>query len=84
MSEFQVLLDEIERLEGELEEAEQKIERLDDLLAGHKGDAYWQSVYDRILDAWHAFAHAELGTTQPSPMDLQGRPELAALYEAIR
>jgi hypothetical protein len=66
MSEFQALLDEVERLEAE------------------RGDEYWQSVYDRILDAWNAFALAELGTTQPSPMDLQNRPELAALYEAIR
>jgi hypothetical protein len=62
MSEFQALLDEIERLEAV------------------RGDDYWQSVYDRILDAWQKFALAELGT----PMDLQNRPELAELYEAIR
>lgn len=54
-------------------------------LEAERADAdYWQSVYDRILDAWHKFALAELGTTQPSPMDLQNRPELAELYEAIR
>lgn len=66
MSEFQALIDEIERLEAE------------------RGDVYWQSVYDRILDAWHAFALAELGTSDPSPLDLQGRPELTALWEAIK
>jgi hypothetical protein len=78
MSEFQALLDEIERLEEENE-------RLTHFLPAHEPDAdYWQSVYDRILDAWHKFALAELGTTQPSPVDLQNRPELAALYEAIK
>lgn len=78
MSEFQALIDEIERLEAENE-------RLTHFLPGHEPDAdYWQSVYDRILDAWHAFALAELGTSDPSPMDLQGKPELTALWEAIR
>lgn len=46
--------------------------------------AYWESVYDSIRSAWDAWAFAELGTATPSELDLQGRPELAALYETIR
>jgi hypothetical protein len=45
---------------------------------------YWEGVYDRARDAWDAFALAELGTSTPSPVDLRGRPELAALWEALR
>lgn len=45
---------------------------------------YWQGVYDRIRAAWDAWAFAELGTASPSPADLAGRPELAALWEAVR
>lgn len=47
-------------------------------------DPYWVGVYDRIFDAWGAFALAELGTRTPSHADLVGRPELAALWEAVR
>lgn len=49
-----------------------------------KADGYWCEVYDAIFAAWEAFALAELGTRTPSHADLEGRPELAALYEAIR
>jgi hypothetical protein len=84
MSEFQALLDEIERLEKESAAQGAEIDRLDEALNQGEDAEYWQSVYDRLLDAWHKFALAELGTTQPSPVDLQNRPELAELYEAIR
>jgi len=46
-------------------------------------DDYWSNVYDRIFDAWAAFALAELGTRTPSAHDLAGRPELLALYDSI-
>lgn len=45
---------------------------------------YWERVYDRIRAAWDAWALTELGTASPSPIDLEGRPELAALWEAVR
>ena len=45
---------------------------------------YWEGVYDRAREAWDAFALAELGTCTPSPVDLRGRPELAALWEALK
>lgn len=47
-------------------------------------DPYWERVYNDIRAAWDAWAFAELGTARPSPVDLEGRPELAALYEAVR
>lgn len=47
-------------------------------------DPYWEGVYDRALIAWEAFALAELGTRTPTALDLKGRPELAALYEALK
>lgn len=45
---------------------------------------YWQGVYDNIRAAWDKWALAELGTASPSHLDLEGRPELADLWEAIR
>lgn len=45
---------------------------------------YWQGVYDNIRAAWDKWALTELGTTSPSPLDLEGRPELAELWEAVR
>ena len=47
-------------------------------------DPYWQSVYEQIRAAWDAWAFAELGTASPSHADLEGRPELAQLWEAVR
>lgn len=64
-------MEEIARLRTALTEAEGK-------------DCYYESVYDRIWEAWNAYALAELGTSQPSALDLAKRPELAALHEAIR
>lgn len=55
-----------------------------DSLQAERAPGYYEGVYDRIFDAWEAFALAELGTARPSPVDLAGRPELAALWEAIR
>lgn len=48
------------------------------------GDPYWSGVYDRVRSAWDAWAFAELGTASPTPLDLEGRPELAALWESVR
>ncbi len=45
---------------------------------------YWERVYDRIRAAWDRWALAELGTASPSVTDLEGRPELAALWESVR
>lgn len=47
-------------------------------------EGYYAGVYDRIRSAWDAWAFAELGTASPTPLDLEGRPELAELYETIR
>lgn len=47
-------------------------------------DPYWTGVYGRIRAAWDAWAFAELGTARPSHADLEGRPELAQLWETIR
>ena len=60
-----------------------QMEQIDALQAERAPD-YYQCVYDRIFDAWGAFALAELGTRTPSHADLVGRPELAALWEAVR
>ncbi len=49
-----------------------------------RDDGYWEGVYDRIRAAWDAWAFAELGTSSPSVTDLEGRPELAALWESVR
>lgn len=46
--------------------------------------AYWEGVYDRIRAAWGRWALTELGTASPSPVDLEGRPELEALWESVR
>lgn len=53
-------------------------------LRARLAEDYWSNVYDRIRAAWDAWAFAELGTASPSPLDLVGRPELAALYESVR
>jgi hypothetical protein len=64
-----------------------QIEELQDRVASLEADEpdpYWQGVYDNIRAAWDKWALAELGTASPSPLDLQGRPELASLWEAVR
>ncbi len=47
-------------------------------------EQYWEGVYDSIRAAWDAWAFAELGTASPSHADLEGRPELAALWDAVK
>jgi hypothetical protein len=63
----------IEQLLGELED-----------LSGREDSEYWETVYNNIRAAWDKWALAELGTASPSPLDLQGRPELSELWETIR
>lgn len=58
-------------------------ETIDQLRAQMAPD-YWQGVYDRIRAAWDAWALAELGTSTPSHLDLEGRRELDALWQAIK
>lgn len=59
-------------------ELREEIDRLD------RDPDYWEGVYDRIRAAWDRWALAELGTASPSHADLEGRPELAALWESVR
>lgn len=47
-------------------------------------EQYYERVYSDIRAAWDAWALAELGTSTPSQLDLAGRPELAALWGAVR
>lgn len=47
-------------------------------------DPYWSGVYDRIRAAWDRWALTELGTASPSQLDLAGRRELDALWQAIK
>ena len=70
---------EIEELRADLAMADADVEA-----AEKRADMYWQGVYDNIRAAWDKWALAELGTASPSPLDLQGRPELAELWEAVR
>lgn len=69
----------IEELRAELTQADADVEA-----AEKRDDMYWTGVYDNIRAAWDKWALAELGTASPSPLDLEGRPELAALWEAVR
>ena len=56
-----------------------------ELTAAERDGPYdWEAVYDRIRSAWDAWALAELGTASPTPLDLEGRPELDALWQAIK
>jgi len=75
-------MDELEQI---IADQMEEIARLRTALTKAEGkDSYYESVYDFIWGAWNDFALAELGTSQPSALDLAKRPELAALYEAIR
>lgn len=53
-------------------------------LRAQLAEDYWSNVYDRIRAAWDAWALAELGTASPSVTDLEGRPELAQLWESVK
>lgn len=74
----------IEHQASELARLARENARLRDDVATPSHDPYWEGVYDRALIAWDAFALAELGTRTPTALDLKGRPELAALYEALK
>ena len=74
----------IEQLQKELAKADAEIDRLDELVADGPDGSYWQGVYGNIRAAWDKWALAELGTASPSPLDLEGRPELAELWEAVK
>lgn len=75
-------MDELEQI---IADQMDEIDRLREALKKSEGrDVYYEDVYDRIWESWNAFALAEIGTSQPSHLDLQSRPELAKLYEAIR
>jgi hypothetical protein len=76
----------IDQLRAELTETKETLRKELDWVDGTpmEPDPYWEGVYDRIRAAWDAWALAELGTSTPSPLDLAGRRELAALYETIR
>lgn len=73
MAQIEELTNTNARLLGELED-----------LSGREDSEYWETVYDNIRAAWDKWALAELGTASPSPLDLQGRPELAELWEAVK
>lgn len=72
----------IDHLNDRIAALEEDVKYLDS--EGRNEDPYWSGVYDRIRSAWDAWAFAELGTASPTPLDLEGRPELAALWESVR
>lgn len=74
----------IERLQAELTKADAEIDRLDAIVGDSPDGFYWERTYDNIRSAWDKWVLAELGTVSPSPLDLEGRPELAELWEAVR
>jgi predicted phage gp36 major capsid-like protein len=69
----------IEELRADLAQADADLAMAED-----KVDTYYETVYNNIRAAWDKWALAELGTASPSPLDLQGRPELSELWEAVR
>lgn len=79
----QIIADQMAQIE-ELQEQVASLESDVARLESEEPGPYWQGVYDRIRAAWDKWALAELGTASPSPLDLEGRPELAALWEAVR
>lgn len=72
----------IDQLKGELDRSLDKVQDLED--AQGEPEGYYQTTYDRIRSAWDAWAFAELGTASPTPLDLEGRRELDALWRAIK
>lgn len=78
----QIIADQMAQIEQLRNDNAQLLEELTDL--ERRDDPYWTGVYDNIRAAWDKWALAELGTASPSPMDLEGRPELAELWEAVR
>lgn len=64
---------EVRSLEADLDQAERSVT-----------ESYYEGVYDRIRAAWDVWAFAELGTSTPTHLDLEGRPELAQMWESVR
>jgi hypothetical protein len=79
----QIIADQMAQIE-ELQKQVASLESDVAYLEADDPDTYWQGVYDNIRAAWDKWALAELGTASPSPLDLQGRPELSELWEAVR
>jgi cell division protein FtsB len=79
----QIIADQMAQIEQLTNENAQLLGEIEDL-SEREDSEYWQGVYDNIRAAWDKWALAELGTASPSPLDLQGRPELASLWEAVR
>jgi hypothetical protein len=69
---------------AQIEQLQKELAKADALVADGPDGSYWEQTYDNIRAAWDKWALAELGTASPSPLDLQGRPELAELWEAVR
>jgi hypothetical protein len=77
-------MSETDDLHAIIADQSETIDQLRAELTEEQRDPYYEGVYDRIRAAWDRWALAELGTSSPSPLDLQGRPELAELYETIK
>ena len=78
----QIIADQMAQIEQLRSDKERLETRLLDMTPD--GLDYYETVYDNIRAAWDKWAFAELGTASPSPMDLQGRPELSELWEAVK
>lgn len=76
------LSDENADLRTKLSAVLDKVQDLED--AQGEPEGYYARVYSDIRSARDAWAFAELGTASPTPLDLEGRPELAALWESIK
>jgi hypothetical protein len=79
----QIIADQMAQIE-ELRAENSQLHSVVDTMLRSDDDPYWTGVYNNIRAAWDKWALAELGTASPSPLDLQGRPELASLWEAVR
>lgn len=54
------------------------------LTAAERDGPYdWEKVYDDIRSAWDRWALVELGTSTPTPLDLEGKPELQVLWDSL-
>jgi hypothetical protein len=79
----QIIADQMAQIEELTNKNAQLLVEIEDL-SGREDSEYWEHTYNNIRAAWDKWALAELGTASPSPLDLQGRPELSELWEAVR
>lgn len=79
----QIIADQMAQIEELTNKNAQLLGEIADL-ERREDSEYWEGVYDRIRAAWDKWALAELGTASPSPLDLEGRPELAELWDSVR